>query len=161
MSTQWRLRHHVGLQGMDLQWEPALLPALRLDGSISSPLSQNGIHLWGCQRDGMKQRRPKHGQQRLSRQQRPCYGFPQTYFTSAHLCESHPQDHSLWPVASSSLSMLLLCRRQGADLCKSPRQSLKEEAKLLLSQNNGCLSGLPLITVTLDVQTSALLWSLK
>lgn len=62
---------------------------------------------------------------------------------------------------SGPLSMLLLCRRQDADLCKSPRQSLKEEAKLLLSQNNGCLSGLPLITVTLDVQTSALLWSLK
>lgn len=34
-------------------------------------------------------------------------------------------------------------------------------AKVLLSQNNGCLSGLPLITVTLDVQTSALLWSSK
>ena len=44
---------------------------------------------------------------------------------------------------------------------KPPRQRLREEAKLVLPQNNGFLSGLPLITVTLNVQTSALLWVLK
>lgn len=44
-----------------------------------------------------------------------------------------------------------------SDLCKPPRQSLREEAKLVFPQNTGCLSGSPLIP--LDAQTCALLLS--
>lgn len=154
------------LQGMDLGWEPALPPGPQTRWvylMASRPAWYPPLRLpegWSGSKGA------KRGQQRLSRQQRSGHGFPQADFTAAPVYESHPQghptqDHSLGPVASSLLSVLPLQMAGWSDLCKAPRQSLRDEAKLVLPQNNGCLSGLPLMTVTLNVQTSALLWVLR
>lgn len=124
---------------------------LRLNGSILSSLNPEYIHLWGCQRDGVRHRKPRCGQQRLSGQQRTCHSFPLANFTSACLSLSPTLRVALPKTSGMTKPLTLVSGKQSlgytatvqkarrSDLCKPPRQSPREEAKLVLPQNNGCV----------------------
>lgn len=104
--------------------------ALRLDESIFVTSKPEQYPPLGLPEGWSETRMPKRGQQRLGRQQRPCHGFLQTHFTSACLYESHPQgnptqDHVLWPVAGSLLSMLPLSEGRVV----RPLQATQEEPR--------------------------------
>lgn len=138
-GTVWHCRTWIW-SSRQLCWQ-----AVTLGRSTSSPLKWNGTYLWDCQRGGVNQRKPKCSQQRLSTQQRTCCGSPLRAFTSACL--------------SPTLRVLPGPCAEGRVVISRPasQQELREEATLVLSRNNEGHSGSPLITLTPNVQTSALL----
>lgn len=118
--------------------------ALRLDGSISSPLSQNDIHLWGRQRDGVKQGGPKvassgsaDSKDPVMASYKPISHQPTSMSPTLRVTLPSTTHSGQWQAVSC---VCCPCQKAGwSDLCKPSRQSLGEEVKLVLPQNNGCL----------------------